>query len=320
MSSRHIDFDLEALRVEQESIDKLIDSLLNFNSSSASSSSQQRRRESENSTSPAPARGRGPGRPRTTKAPSIPRTPSSPSPVISESPSLSTVVECLIKLNVQNKRLLDFVEVVNEKVDEVHSLNPEPNRLLEEQGGVSGNLPKNVIDSVNNRLEKIEQNINVNTLICRGSKVEDLIKTSSSGESPNLERLKGEICRTACGEDVTGIDINQMQVSVFGRERKCAKINCQNPVSKLHLLKQARIRKPEGLFVSEFLTTAKLKVFHNLRSLKKQHPQKIKSVFTRGGNIYYTLQDSSQVHQATNLSDLTNIVGPDSSGGSSTAA
>ena len=102
------------------------------------------------------------------------------------------------------------------------------------------------------------------------------------------------------------------------KTKKCVKINCQNPVSKLHLLKQARIRKPEGLFVSEFLTAAKLKVFHNLRALKKQHPQKIKSVFTRGGNILYTLQNSNQVYQASSLNDLTNILGSDLSEGSST--
>ena len=65
--------------------------------------------------------------------------------------------------------------------------------------------------------------------------------------------------------------------------------------------------------MSEFLTASKLKIFHDLRALKKQHPQKIKSIFTRGGNILYTLQDSNRVHQALSLGDLTNIIGPDSS-------
>ena len=312
MDSRHIDFNLEDLRGEQESIDKLIESLLNFNPAASSNSSQQQRRESVIGISPAPVRGRGPGRPRSTKAPPVTRTPTSPSPVVSESSPFAAVVECLNKINVQNKRLLDFVEVLSGKVESSQVTNPENNGLSEVQVGDPSNTQSS-IDSVNERLEKIEQNININTLICRGPVVEDLIKTTTSGETPNLERLKGEICTTACGESVTGIDISHMQVSLFGKEKKCIKINCPSLVSKLHILKQTRSRKPEGFYVSEFLTTTKLKIFHNLRALKKQYPQKINSVFTRGGNILYTLRDSNRVHQVSSLSDLTDIIGPVSS-------
>ena len=318
MGSRHVDLNLEDLRSEQENIDKLIESLISFNPPCSSSSSQQLRRDSVINTSQTPVRGRGPGRPRTTRATSVTRTPSSPSPATSENSMLAAVLECLNKINVQNKRLLDFVEVISEKVDSNRSPNPEPNGSSEVQSGVSANSQQNSIDSVNERLEKIEQNINVNTLICRGPAVEDLIKNSTAGDLPNLERLKGEICTTACGEDVTGIDISHMQVTVFGKEKKCVKIKCPNPVSKLHLLKKSRTRKPEGFFVSEFLTATKLKVFHNLRALKRQHPLKIKSVFTRSGNILYTLHNSNRVYQASSLSELTNVIGTDLSEGSST--
>ena len=146
--------------------------------------------------------------------------------------------------------------------------------------------------------------------MCRGAVVDDLIGSSSSRESPNLERLKGEICKIACGDDVTGIDIINMRVSVFGRDKKCVKINCANSASKLHLLKQTRARKPQGFYVSEFLTPGKLKLFHNLRNLKKQHPRKIKSVFTKGGNVLYTLHSSDRLFQVNCLNDLSNIVGP----------
>ena len=78
--------------------------------------------------------------------------------------------------------------------------------------------------------------------------------------------------------------------------------------SKISLLKQTRGRKPEGFFVSEFLTPAKLKVFHNLRALKKAHPEKIKSVFTRAGNVFYSVHDSSRVHQVSSVDDLTGII------------
>ena len=307
MESRHLDVNLDDLRAEQESIDKLIDSLLGFNPTSSNATSLQRR-DSEGTSSPAPSnRGRVTGR--TRLATSSAKTPKSPSPVIPEC-SLSIVIECLNKLNVQNKRILSFVEVISENLKTGNST-AEQSEVTEEKTVISA-PQQEAINSVNERLEKIEQNININTLICRGKAVEDLLKVSPSGESPNLERLKGEICKTACGENVTAVDITNMQISVFGKDKKSIKINCVNSTSKIHLIKQTRLRKPEGFYISEFLTSAKLKVFHNLRALKKQHPSKLKSVFTRGGNIFYTLHDSEGIFQVSSLSDLENIVGPDS--------
>ena len=306
MESRHFDFNLEDVKAEQESIDKLIDSLISYNPISSTNSLQQRR-ESDISNSPAPVRGRGPGRPRGAKTTT--RTPSSPSPPVTENPSLSAVIQCLNKLNVQNKRLLNIVEVISEKVESAQTPSTESTQVATESEGAPAD--SETLASVNNRLEKIEQNINLNTLVCRGSAVEDLIRETSTGESPNLERLKGEICRTACGEEVTGIDISNVEVSVLGRNKKCIKINCPNSVSKLHLLKKTRTRRPEGFFMSEFLTANKLKIFHNLRALKKQYRQKIKSVFTRGGNILYTLQNSNRLYQVSCLADLNNILGSD---------
>ena len=312
MESRHLDFNLEDLKAEQEGIDKLIDSLISCNPISSTNSLQQRR-ESDIPNSPAPVRGRGPGRPRGAKTTA--RTPSSPSPPVAENSSLSAVIQCLNKLNTQNKRLLNIVEVISEKIESAQTPSAVSTQVPTESEGAPAD--SEILASVSSRLEKIEQNINLNTLVCRGSAVEDLIRETSTGESPNLERLKGEICRTACGEEVTGIDISNVEVSVFGRDKKCIKINCPNSVSKLHLLKKTRTRRPEGFFMSEFLTANKLKIFHNLRALKKQYPQKIKSVFTRGGNILYTLQNSNRLYQVSCLTDLNNILGTGVSVGTS---
>ena len=213
------------------------------------------------------------------------------------------MIQCLNKINVQNRRLLKFAEEISENVISAQSATLEPS------GTTAAPEQHSFLDGVNDRIEKIEQNINSNTLICRGSVVENLVKESTTGNSPNLERLKGEICRSVCGDEVTGIDVANMRLSIFGRESKCIKINCGNPTSKLHLIKKARTRKPEGIFVSEFLTTSKLKIFQNLRRLKKLHPDRINAVFTRGGNILYTLQNNNRVFQATSLGDLTDVIG-----------
>ena len=144
--------------------------------------------------------------------------------------------------------------------------------------------------------------------------MESLITDNASETTPpNLERLKGEVCRAVCGDQVTGVDISCVNLSLLGRERKFIKLDCRNPSSKIHLLKQARRNKPQGIFVSEFLTKAKLSIFYNLRQLKRQYPEKIKSAFSKGGNIYYRLVNSSEIVQVNSLSDLQKIPLPESS-------
>ena len=137
-----------------------------------------------------------------------------------------------------------------------------------------------------------------------------MLVESTAGETTNLERLKGKVCEAVCGDEITGIDVKDLQVSLYGREKKALRLSCTNPVSKIHLLKQARRKKPNGIYVNEFLTTSRLNVYKNLRQLKALHPEKIKSVFTRNGNIFYALKDTNQVTQVSSLADLNNIVGP----------
>ena len=213
MASSHVDFNIGDLREEQQTIDKLIDSLLTFNPSSPANNAQGKKSDNNsNILSPAPAN-RGRGRP-----PKVTRiTPASPSPVDCEQrPSLETVIECLNKLNGQNKRLLDFVEVLSANVKS----NSQNNTREVPAENLSTPIQQNVIDGVNGRLEKIEQNLNENTLVCSGPAIADLLKPSSTGDSPNLEQLKGEVCRSVCGEDVTSIDVGNLQLSLYGRNKK----------------------------------------------------------------------------------------------------
>ena len=114
-----------------------------------------------------------------------------------------------------------------------------------------------------------------------------------------------------CGDEITGIDVRDLQVTLCGRDRKSVRLNCTNPASKIHLLKQARRKKPNGIFVNEFLTSSKFKIYKNLRQLKTLHPDKIKAVFTRNGNKLYTRSDSNQVIQVSSLTDLNSIVSPE---------
>ena len=98
----------------------------------------------------------------------------------------------------------------------------------------------------------------------------------------------------------------------FGRARKALKVECPNLTSKVQVIKKARERKPQGLFVNEFLTESKLKLFMNARALKKLHPTKLKAVFTRGGgggNVYFTLANAERFHQINAINELKDAMG-----------
>ena len=310
METHHDNLFLKDVLQEQQEIDGLINSLLSFNPTSTSNTGEQNRRKSvesagrstpqrniNSSTEQVKRRGRPP---KETVAPS-----SSVDLSTGKNICFETIVECMKKLNEQNKKLIKCVEVLSDKVENRgESTTTSPNE----------ESPKTELNSVTERLEKIENNLNCNILFCRGPAVESLISDNASETTtPNLERLKGEVCRAVCGDQVTGVDIDSVNISLLGRERKFIKLDCRNPSSKIHLLKQARRNKPQGIFVTEFLTKTKLSIFYNLRQLKRQYPGKIKSAFSKGGNIYYKLENSTEIVQVNSLSDLQNIPVIDSS-------
>ena len=309
MDGRYADGTLDTIREEQQNIDRIVDALLDSSLPAPAINLQQKNETSvSGSRSPANISTRNKTRQvAEAKSRKPPASPSSPLPVFSANKqSFESLVNCLMKLNDQNKRLISFVENIAKSAESNNSVNTVDVGTNEENIQVTP-AQKALIDGVSDRLDKIEQNLNSNTLICRGAAVSDLITAATTESTTNLNSLKGEVCKSVCGDDVVNIDIANLRVGLFGREKKSLKVVCSNSATKLHLLKQARIRRPTGLFLSEFLTPAKHSIFYNLRQLRKQHPEKFKSVFTRGGNIFYRLSDSDRVYQISTLADLQKI-------------
>ena len=185
MANGHLElnFTLDDLKSEQVDIDKLVDSLLSQNCGNINSTvplspanlSQQRRKSSEIAATPMPVSvKRGPGRPKSIKSTVAEHIqPKSPSP-LKEDSSLSAIIECINKINVQNKTLLNIVKSVVSKADCASAPNKSTTTLVLEPSEAPAT--SGVLTNVNTRLDKLEQNINQNVLICRGQAVENLIK------------------------------------------------------------------------------------------------------------------------------------------------
>ena len=322
MEDRHDDSTLGDLHEKQRTIDDMISSLLNFTPVPLMNGERQRKKSVENIAaratssatpgSPSSQLKKGRGRPPKVNVSASPVTPGS-----AQKLSFDSIIECIKEINDQNKKLLTFVEVLANKVENhgttENSVIPTNENLVSVEQNV-------VLEDVNNRLEKIEQNLNSNTVICRGSEVEKLVRDSTTGEATNLELLKGKVCAAVCGEEVTGVDVRDLRISLYGRDKKCIRLSCTNPASKIHLLRKAREKRPEGIFVNEFLTSNKLKIYRSLRQLKAQHPSKIKAVFTRNGNILYSLHDTSQVFHVSSIDDLSSIIRPGETATSSSSS
>ena len=309
MEGSYVGTTLEDIQREQKNIDKFIEKLLESDPATLLCEPHRETTTPQLGNSPLVAK-RGRGRPPKTAKP--PSSRSSLSPVrapaqrpVTGKPSLDDIFECILKLNAQNRNLMQYVQTLSNSVDE-KKCNCE--QTIERDSSPRSETPDDVKLQISDRLERIEQSINSNILVCSGPGVPDLIKEVRTDSSVNFDRLKGNLCTAICGEEVTEIDIKNLRVFLFGRERKSLKIECANSSSKLHIIKQARRKRPKGIYISEFLSKPKLQTLNNLKNLKKLHPNKVKSVFTKEGNIFYTLQGIDKPVLVRSNQDLENIV------------
>ena len=304
MDGSHVGFTLADIEKEQDSIDRMIDQLLNYNPDIAVGAFPVAENLSGNNSPIAktpvlPAK-RGRGRP-----PKVNVTGTRPSSPLPRSTGnqlhLDYLVQCLNKINLQNRKLVQHIHALSAKIDDKKCDCVKTTEVPSEVQ-VSTN------SDISERLDRLEQNQNSNVLICRGPEVQVLLEQVKVGSSVNYDRLKGNLCRAVCGADVTEIDINNLQLSVFGRDRKAIRLTCGNSNSKIHLLKQAKRKRPRGVYVTEFLTKPKLDLFKKISGLKKLHPRKIKSVFSREGNIFYRLHNEDRAVLVKSVRDLEGIL------------
>ena len=279
---------------EQEEIDKLIDTLLDFKP-------VKRKNSQVNSSSPGPRSSplpvaksiRGRGRPPKTRQSGPSHSPSSAS-VADDGASLPAVdllIECVQKLSNHNKVLLNKVSELESLVRDLSQRKQESviaeslstsTRPQDTQVAVSSSILSSVVE----RVERIEDNLSSRLLICRGPSVSELISSLTESGITDLEKVKGQLCMKICGADITKISVQSIGVSIFGKNRASLKIECNNISVKRHLLEQVKIKKPRGIYVVEYLSPDKRKIYNSLFNLKKRYPAVIKFIYIRGGVIF----------------------------------
>ena len=116
--------------------------------------------------------------------------------------------------------------------------------------------------------------------------VSSKIASSTVEGVTNLELIKAELCREICGDNVREISVDSLSVSIYGKKKSSLKMKCANTNIRNFLLKQARSRKPKGIYAAEYLTGNSLKIFRQVTDLRRQYPQHFKAVYTKGGEVF----------------------------------
>ena len=138
MAGRHTaaDVDFGALQEEQRNIDVLIESLLNYSSIPVANCAEQKDKRNIGTTAAnTPTQVKKPrGRPpkQNLPPPSPTLANSSPRTSVSDTkPSFGSVIECLKKISDQNKKLLNLVEVLSDKVEKNNNTESKENDASE---------------------------------------------------------------------------------------------------------------------------------------------------------------------------------------------
>ena len=316
---------------EQQEIDELIQSLLQFKPNKKPKETPSVPAEQNTPKNPVRRETRGRGKPN--KIAKVSESPSlSPTVVSGDTFSAShfheLFLECLTRINKQNKTLIEKVNDLDQKLVEqsqkIESLEAKIENGPPSVSSAIINVPPpkpeispSLIENVVNRVEKIEENLNSQVLVCRGPTVTTKISYFTEGSNPNLQRIKAEVCKEILGSKVTEIAVDSIGVSVFGKNKNLLKLKCSNGNVRDLLLQQAKITRPRGIFVAEFLSSEKLQIYNRLFNLKKQYPRWLKAVYTRRGSVFAVMGEGSEVRNFNSLQAVYDLELPTASPGPS---
>lgn len=302
MAGSHVVVDVER---EEKEIDSLIEFLLQYQPTPKLNKlpdSPVTRTPRENISKIA----KGPGRPRKN---STTAESSQLSPVVEskeagiKQSNFEVIIECLQKLNNRNKVLSNRVVELDSQLLAQEKKIEELNAKIASNSNDSDSADSREIIKVTDRVKKLEKevlegNIHSHFLLCRGPKVVSKIQESTENGVVNINQIKAELCSEICGDSVAEISVDSLSLNLHGKDSNMLKIECANINTRNFLIKQARSRKPHGIYVVEFLPYDKVRIFRSLHNLRREnYRRKIRSIQIRGTNIFCKTEvDDSFVH------------------------
>ena len=243
-----------------------------------------------------------------------------------ESPSLSSLpadgvpwyslhdifVECLTKINNQNKFLVNKVTELesvvfdqNRKIEELKTATTNCDSLITQCKNqdvpplLSPSPSQSVLSRVVERVDKIENNINSHMLLCRGPTVSSKLTTILENGLPNVVQIKADLCTEIFEQNVSKISVDLFDVSLYSKNRNLLKIECRSTCIRDYI-----IRKPKHIYIVDFLSSEKLQIYQRLNNLRKRFPNQITALFTRRGDIFGKVGPEKKIVKFSSLVDV----------------
>ena len=156
----------------------------------------------------------------------------------------------------------------------------------------------NRVSDLESKIDTLEQRINSKFILCSGESVTELVTNNDvNNHKPNLVNIVKSILPEVNDRDFT-------RIYRFGKDRKVLKVECTNISIKNRILIEARKKKLNNIYVSEFLTSNRNKIHYRLRLLKKRFPTKLSAVYIRNGSVFYKLSSNNNYTAVNRLIDV----------------
>lgn len=217
------------------------------------------------------------------------------------------LIKCIDKINHMNTKIVKLLcNIVNDQ----KSLRKRVEKLEEKKTGDSQSKTPPVIASaplvqLGHKVDSLEQGALRNVLMCQGVCVDSLIgENSDESGRPKHEDLKLGLVNkfnTISPGSVNVSDISQ--VGVLGDERKHLKIMCATNDVKKKIITMIKGNRPDGIYVSDYLTKQRASIFYKMRCLKKES-DRVQSVFTRDGIVVCRLVGVTKLTFISSEEDL----------------
>lgn len=187
------------------------------------------------------------------------------------------------------------INIIEDRINELErGMNSTETTFNDFKASTSSKSLKNMQIQIDN----LQQEKNDQIIILSGEKVKEGISNNDSLLDCGYKLLKS----------IPGFEPKVYQIeeaTTVGKYNSVLKVRFKSPFRQ-QLFRLFYATKTKPFYISDYLIPTRLKLFHCLRALKREN-EKIQSVFTKKGIIYYKMIDNKDPEKLFDEEDLQNL-------------
>lgn len=222
--------------------------------------------------------------------------------------TLSNLIETQVKQSIDShiKPLLDTVKGHEKSIESLENTIDDQAKMMQEQDSEIDQLHRRVCE-LEIRLENQEQYSRRTSLRFHNIKV-PLNNQGKIAHPVDTDQLVLDVCNTKLGLNLKLDDISRSHVIgklKNGKSQVIVRFISYRTRNKVYTMKRALKEDPDGIFITENLTTFRTALVKRLAQLK--HNGDIHAYWTADGRIYAMKSETSRKKLINNFDDIANI-------------